>query len=213
MSRFAGEDLTCIRGERLVFRGLGFAIAPGEALVLGGPNGSGKSSLLRLMAGLAIPAAGWMNWDGASIADEPDAHRARLLYVGHADPVKPALTVAENLAFWTALRTGRAAADSTVAAALAALGVERLASVPGRYLSAGQRRRVNLARLAASPVDLWLLDEPTTGLDAAAADCLRRLLAAHRAQGGMVVVSTHVDLGLDGVRRLALDDAAAGMSA
>ena len=213
MSRFAGEDLACIRGERLVFQGLGFAVSPGEALVLAGANGSGKSSLLRLMAAIARPAEGRLTWDGAPVADDPDAHRARLLYVGHADPLKPALTVAENLAFWAALRAGRRAADSAIAAALEAFGIGRLAGVPGRYLSAGQRRRVNLARLAASPVDLWLLDEPTTALDAAASECLRRLVAAHRAQGGMVVASTHSDLGLDGARQLVLDAQAAGAMA
>ena len=205
MSRFAGEDLACVRGERLVFRGLGFAVAAGEALVLAGANGSGKSSLLRLMAGLARPAAGLLSWDGVPVADEPEAHRARLLYVGHADPLKPALTVAENLAFWASLRAGRRVADAVVTAALEAVGIGRLAGVPARYLSAGQRRRANLARLAASPVDLWLLDEPTTALDAAAGEALRRLVAAHRARGGMVVASTHTDLGLDGAGRLTLD--------
>lgn len=205
MSRFAGTDLACIRGERLVFQGLGFGLDDGQALILGGANGSGKSSLLRLLAGLARPAGGALTWDGASIAEDPDAHRARLLYVGHADPLKPALTVAENLAFWAALRGGRAAADSAVVAALDAFAIGRLARVPGRYLSAGQRRRVNLARLAVSPVALWLLDEPTTALDAAAADSLRALIAAHRARGGMVVASTHSELGLDGARRLDLD--------
>ncbi len=209
MSRFAGTDLACIRGERLVFQGLGFALDAGQALVLGGANGSGKSSLLRLLAGLARPAGGTLSWDGASIADDPDAHRARLLYVGHADPLKPALTVAENLAFWAALRAGRRLADSAVVAALDAFAIGRLAGVPGRYLSAGQRRRVNLARLAVSPVALWLLDEPTTALDAAAGESLRALIAAHRARGGMVVASTHSELGLDGARQLNLDAPAA----
>ena len=113
--------------------------------------------------------------------------------------------MAENLAFWASLRAGRRVADAVVTAALEAVGIGRLAGVPARYLSAGQRRRANLARLAASPVDLWLLDEPTTALDAAAGEALRRLVAAHRARGGMVVASTHTDLGLDGAGRLTLD--------
>ncbi len=206
MSRFAGTDLACIRGERLVFQGLGFALDAGQALVLGGANGSGKSSLLRLLAGLARPAAGDLTWDGAPVVDDPDAHRARLLYVGHADPLKPALTVAENLAFWAALRAGRAVAAAAVVAALDAFAIGRLAGIPGRYLSAGQRRRVNLARLAVAPAALWLLDEPTTALDSTATESLRALITLHRAQGGMVVASTHADLGLDGVLRLSLDE-------
>ena len=198
---FTGHALTCIRGERLVFAGLDFAIGPGEALMLVGTNGSGKSSLLRLMAGLLRPAAGAVRWSGEPIATDPEAHNARLHYVGHLDPVKAALTVGENLAFWARLGNG----SGGVAAALEVFDSAPLADVPGRFLSAGQKRRANLARLAASEATLWLLDEPTTALDAAATSCLMEAITRHRAGGGMVAISTHVGLALDGARRLDLD--------
>jgi heme exporter protein A len=187
-----GEDLSCIRGERLVFTKLSFRLDAGGALVLRGPNGSGKSSLLRLMAGLGRPVSGIIAWNGESILTDRGAHRARLAYAGHADAVKPALTVAENLRFWTGLRDS----ETDVMAALARLGLERHAEVPGRFLSSGERRRLALATLAASPASLWLLDEPTVGLDTASLSALERLIADHRRGGGMVVLSTHVDLAL-----------------
>ena len=198
---FTGHELTCIRGERLVFAGLDFAIGAGDALLLVGANGSGKSSLLRLMAGLLRPAGGAVQWSGESIAIDPEAHNARLHYVGHLDPVKAALTVAENLAFWARLGNG----SGVVTEALKTFDSASLSDVPGRFLSAGQKRRANLARLAASEATLWLLDEPTTALDAAATSCLMKAIARHRAGGGMVAISTHVELALDGARRLDLD--------
>ena len=200
-TQFSGHELTCIRGERLVFAGLDFAVAAGEALVLVGANGSGKSSLLRLMAGLLPPASGAIRWGGVTIATDPEAHNARLHYVGHLDPVKSALTVAENLAFWSRMGNGSGA----VAPALETFASAPLADVPGRFLSAGQRRRANLARLAASAAPMWLLDEPTTALDAAATACLMEAIQGHRAGGGMVVISTHAALALDDARRLDLD--------
>ena len=163
MTRFTGTDVVCFRAERIVFEGLNFALEPGGALILRGANGSGKSSLLRLMAGLGRPLSGTIAWHEADIADDPEAHNRHLHYVGHADPVKPVLTVAENLAFWAALRVQADTAGGTagaVAEALERLGIGHLASVPGRFLSAGQKRRVNLARVLTAKADLWLLDEP-----------------------------------------------------
>ncbi len=204
MPRFTGQDLTCVRGERRVFQGLDFAVEAGAALVLTGPNGSGKSSLLRLMAGLLRPARGVLAWDGEAIGREPDAHRARLVYVGHLDAVKPALTVAENVAFWAAL--GGAAADSRAIAdgALEAFGLIHLAAMPARFLSAGQKRRVNLARIIAVPAELWLLDEPAAALDAQASAGLTDAIARHRAGGGMAVVATHTDIDLEGAQGIEL---------
>ena len=196
----SGEDLSCIRGERLVFTKLAFRLEEGGALVLRGPNGSGKSSLLRLMAGLGRPTAGALLWNGASILQDKAAHRTRTAYVGHSDAIKPALTVAENLKFWT----GMHGIDGDVPAALARLGLEQHAQVSGRYLSSGERRRLALATLAAVPSDLWLLDEPTVGLDATSQSALEGLLADHRSRGGMVVLSTHVDLRLDDAQTLDL---------
>lgn len=189
-----------MRGERLVFSGVSFSLASGAALVLTGPNGSGKSSLLRLLAGLLTPAEGRVIWEGMPIADDPDSHRARLVFVGHHDPVKPGLTVAENLAFWMATREGAGEAGP----ALAAFGLDRLADQPGRYLSAGQRRRLNLARLAAVPAPLWLLDEPTVGLDGAAQAMLTGLMNRHLTGGGLIVASAHGPIGLERAATLEL---------
>jgi heme exporter protein A len=191
MTLFEGRDLLCVRGERRVFAGLDFAVAPGGLLVLTGPNGSGKSSLLRVMAGLLRPAGGALYWDGVPVADDPEAQAARLHYLGHLDAVKPVLTAAENLAFWAALH-GTGAAE--VAAALAAFDLTALAEVPGRMLSAGQKRRVALARLLVAPSQIWLLDEPTVGLDTASLARLSAAIAEHRGDGGRAIVATHAPL-------------------
>jgi heme exporter protein A len=204
MPVFAGHNLTCLRGDRLVFAGLDFSLAPGGALLLLGPNGSGKSSLLRLMASLLRPWRGHLAWDGVPVRDNPEGHRGRIHYVGHLDAVKPVLTAAENLAFWASL-AGHTGARERALAALDRLGVAHIAGVPGRFLSAGQKRRLNLARLVAAPSPLWLLDEPTVALDRAAVGLLEEVMAGHRATGGMVAVSTHTDLALPGATALHLD--------
>ena len=183
-SLFSGRDLICMRGERTVFRALDFALRPGGALVLTGRNGAGKTSLLRLMAGLLPPAGGTLEWDTAPL--ESEAYRGRLRYVGHADALKSALTVRENLSFWAAFDGG-----GDVDAALAGFGLVTQAEMPTRFLSAGQRRRTSLARLLLAPRPLWLLDEPGASLDAAGIDTLAKVIEAHRATGGMVVLSAH----------------------
>jgi heme exporter protein A len=196
---FAGTELACIRGERRLFRGLGFALEPGAALVLTGPNGSGKSSLLRLLAGLLPPAAGDLTWNGRPVADDREAQRARLLYLGHQEGLKPTLTVGEMLRLHALLR----GAPGDPGAALDALGIGGLIDLPGRFLSAGQRRRVGLARLLLCPAPLWLLDEPTVGLDATGLAAFRAIAASHRRAGGAIVAATHAELGLTGARSLA----------
>lgn len=201
MATFSGTDISCIRGGRLVFDGLGFSVSSGGALLLTGPNGSGKSTLLRLMAGLIPPTVGVLAWDGVAVDEDPEDHRARLHYLAHAEAVKPPLTVAEDLVFWQALN----GSDKPVAAAVEAMGLETQSALPGRYLSAGQRRRLALARLLVSDADLWLLDEPSVGLDTSSLARLRAAVAAHRAGGGMVVAATHVDLGLFGAETLSID--------
>ncbi len=211
MARFTGSDLVCVRGGRRVFSGLDFSVHDGGALVLVGPNGSGKSSLLRLMSGLLRPASGRLSWDGEDTAEDPEAHNARLHYVGHLDAVKPVLSVAENLEFWTSLRSGEKMATVTenVLAALETFAIAHLAEIPGKFLSAGQKRRVTLARIVSSPAALWLLDEPTTALDAAAVERLKSAIRSHRAAGGMVVVSTHAEIGLEDAEVLNISDFAA----
>jgi heme exporter protein A len=202
-TEFTGAGLACVRGERLVFENLSFRARPGEALLLTGPNGSGKSSLLRLMAGLLPPESGRLAWGGSAVGDDPDAHRARIHYVGHLDAVKPALTVAENLGFYAALRGHRADPDR-LARALQRFDLERLADTPARFLSQGQRRRAALARLLAAPAPLWLLDEPTLALDDASLARLAGVLSDHLAGGGLVVAATHAPIALAAAQRLAL---------
>ena len=192
------EGLAAFRGERLVLHELNFSVAEGGALVLAGPNGSGKSTLLRLLAGLVRPVAGRLLWgEEDALADLP-MHAARVAYVGHLDAVKPALTVAENLRFAARLAGGM------VEDALAPLALGELAELPARMLSAGQKRRLALSRLALSRAPLWLLDEPTLGLDLASVARFGTLLAAHRARGGLVVAATHLPLPLEGAAELRL---------
>jgi heme exporter protein A len=199
---FTGHGLACRRGERLIFRGLDFTLPPGGALVLIGPNGSGKSSLLRLMAGLTLRDAGMLAWNGADIREDPAAHRARLHFIGHSDALKPVLSAGESLAFWAKMR----GTSTAIEPALVRFGLGKAASLPCRYLSAGQRRRLALARLVAAPAELWLLDEPLTSLDSEAAAQLLAVIAEHRAQGGRIVLSTHAPIELADATRLSLAD-------
>jgi heme exporter protein A len=180
---FAGHALACRRGARAVFEGLDFALGPGDVLLLRGPNGSGKSSLLRLMAGLLQPVAGTFSWAGLGIAAEPERHRRRLAFLGHLDAVKPGLTVAENLRFWCG--------TSAVGDGLEAFGIADLARLPARLLSAGQLRRLALARIAVCGAPLWLLDEPGNALDAEAEGLFATALGRHRAAGGLAVIALH----------------------
>ena len=201
---FTGQGLACRRGEKLIFRGLDFVLPPRGALVLIGPNGSGKSSLLRLMAGLTPCAAGTLAWNGTDIREDPAAHRSRLHFIGHSDALKLVLSAGESLAFWAKMRGG---SDAAIEPALTRFGLGHAASLPCRYLSAGQKRRLALARLIAAPAELWLLDEPLTSLDSDAASQLLAAIGEHRAQGGRVVLSTHAPIELgDDATRLSLAD-------
>ncbi len=195
-----GNHLACVRGERLVFSNLNLAVPPGGALVLHGPNGSGKSSLLRLLAGLLAPSAGRITWNGEPVADDPEGYHAQLRYVGHLDALKPTLTVKENLTFWADFY-----GHGEVGGALAGLGLEELADIPARFLSAGQRRRLGIARILAAPAPLWLLDEPTVTLDDSAVKMVEKLIAEHRQGDGIVVVATHAGISIPGARRLRPD--------
>jgi heme exporter protein A len=201
------EDLACRRGARLVFAGLSFRLPPGGVLVLTGANGSGKTSLLRLIAGLIAPAAGSLYWGAAPIAGDVAGHRARLHYVGHQDGIKPGLTPCETLAFWAALRGREMGRDAPgLAAALAAFALEPVADWPCRWLSAGQRRRLALARLLAIPASLWLLDEPFSALDDDNRHRLELAVAAHRAAGGRLVLATHIAVEIGSAAGIGLDD-------
>ena len=192
------EGVAVFRGERLVFRDISLTVPSGGALVLAGINGSGKSTLLRLLAGLVRPAAGRVLWDGADAFLDIAGHGRKVAYLGHQDAVKPGLTVTENVRFAAAV-SGR-----SIAAALSAVGLEALAELPARMLSAGQKRRLALARLVLSAAPLWLLDEPTLGLDTGSIERFGGLLASHRTGGGMVVAATHVPLPLSDAAGLRL---------
>ncbi len=187
----AASKLACVRGGRTVFTGIEFELEPGDTLVLQGPNGSGKSSLLRLLAGFLSPAAGHLAWAGQPIGRDLSAQRARLHYVGHADAIKGLLSVRENLTFALAV-TG--APRGAVDRALEGFDLLALADTPARLLSAGQRRRLALARLLANDRPLWLLDEPGVGLDAANRRRLEGAVADHRDAGGITVLATHGDI-------------------
>ena len=204
VAAFRADQLACRRGDRLIFQGLGFSMPPGGALLLLGRNGSGKSSLLRLLAGLLKPAAGTLFW-GEEKLREREAHVGRLHYLGHQDAVKPVLTVEENLLFWARLHDP-ATPSERIAKALAAFNLTPLAQTPGKLLSAGQTRRLALARLLAAPAPLWLLDEPSVGLDRDSVARLEALLAEHRAAGGMVALSTHADIELPEAEVLQMAD-------
>ena len=196
--RLTARELGCVRGGREVFEGLNFAVAGGEALAVTGRNGAGKTTLLRLIAGLLEPARGALDLEGgapeATIAEQ--AH-----YLGHRDALKPALSVRENLAFWYAFLGGR---DAVAASALEAMGLASLAGLPAAYLSAGQRRRLAIARLIAAPRPIWLLDEPTAALDTASQQRLAELMRSHLGGGGIILAATHGPLGLEGTRELRL---------
>jgi heme exporter protein A len=187
----SASGLGCVRGSRTVFSGVNLELSSGGALGLVGPNGSGKSSLLRLIAGLLRPSAGRIDLHGGE-AEGSIAEQAH--YLGHLDAFKPSLTVAENLGFWA-----RYLGDvpTRTDEALAAIGLDGLAALPAAYLSAGQRRRLSLARLIAVPRPIWLLDEPTAALDAAGQEQLVDLMRAHLGTGGMIVAATHGPLGIE----------------
>jgi heme exporter protein A len=182
------EKIAVFRGERLVLNGISLGLNPGGMIVLRGANGAGKSTLLRALAGLTPLAAGALLWDGVSVADDRYGHAERVAWLGHLDAVKPMLTAAEHVPV----------------AALASVGLEKFADLPARLLSAGQKRRLAIARVVASGRVLWLLDEPTTGLDAASVARFGDLCAEHRARGGLIVASTHTPLDVADIEELSL---------
>jgi heme exporter protein A len=200
------ENLACRRGERMVFTGVSFRLSVGGALILMGANGSGKTSLLRILATLLPRAAGRLLWRSTPIEADMTGYRTQLRYVGHQDAVKPDLTPRETLTFWTVLHgVGSRRAPRFADAALAAFGLDEVADWPCRWLSAGQRRRLALARLLAAPASIWLLDEPTAALDYNNQQRLESAIATHRANGGRVVVASHQAIDIAGATMIKLD--------
>jgi heme exporter protein A len=199
--RLSASDLACRRGGRDVFAGVSFSVASGEGMAIRGRNGAGKSSLLRMVVGLVRIAGGRLALEGGDpeLTVGEQAH-----YLGHQDALKPSLSVGENLRFWSAFFD---AASADIVEPLAAVGLDALIDLPAAYLSAGQRRRLSIARLVAVKRPIWLLDEPTSTLDAAAQARLGEIMRAHLASGGLILAATHSVLGLNGARELQLDQA------
>jgi heme exporter protein A len=194
--QLTGDNLTCQRGGRTVFSGLNFSLSGGAVMMVTGRNGAGKSSLLRMIAGLICISAGRLELTGG----EPDATLAEQAhYLGHQDALKPSLSVLENLRFWADFL---GEAGVTLEPALAAVDLAPLADLPAAYLSAGQRRRLSIARLIAAKRPLWLLDEPTSALDVQSQNRLAGLMRDHLAGGGMIMAATHGPIGLERAREL-----------
>ena len=193
-------DLSCRRGGRDVFAGVSFSVASGEALTVSGRNGAGKSSLLRMIVGLVRIAGGRLALEDG---DPELTIGEQCHYLGHQDALKPSLSVGENLRFWA---NYFGAGDSDIGETLAMVGLDALAELPAAYLSAGQRRRLSIARLLAIRRPIWLLDEPTSTLDTIAQGRLSEFMRAHLAAGGLLIAATHAPIGLDGAKRLRLGE-------
>jgi heme exporter protein A len=188
-----GRGLACSRGVTTLFRNVSFHVGGGEWLALRGPNGSGKTTLLRCVAGLTRADAGEVHWSGEPVKSDVSRFHADLLYAGHLPGIKDDLSAEENLRGALALR-GVAVPGEAIRAALAEVGLEKRRQLPARRLSAGQRRRIGLARLSLDPAAIWALDEPLTALDDAGQALFSRLLARHLERGGLAVLATHHDL-------------------
>lgn len=194
-------NLSCTRDDRTLFSGLSFSVSVGELVQVAGKNGAGKTSLLRILVGLAQPEEGEIRWLGKPLARQRDLFHQDLLWLGHQPGIKKALSALENLSFFHA--------DCPQARrweALAEAGLVGFEDVPVNQLSAGQQRRVALARLWLSQARLWVLDEPFTAIDAAGVEKLTRQMVRHCEAGGMVILTTHQPLGISGVRQIVLRD-------
>jgi heme exporter protein A len=188
--RLSGRSVRCVRGGREIFSGVDFEACSGEALAVTGPNGAGKTSLLRLIAGLLTTADGSIGLEGGEteLTLPEQAH-----YLGHRDALKSALSVMENLSFWRDFLGGEA---FDTRASLAAVGLDHAAHLPAAYLSAGQRRRLSIARLLVVRRPVWLLDEPANALDTAGQSMFAALMGDHLARGGLIIAATHAPLGV-----------------
>jgi heme exporter protein A len=197
------RGLACVRGDRRLFSGLGFSVAAGDCLHVRGENGVGKTSLLRLLTGLSKPESGEVLWNSKSIAQETSAYHRELLFLGHRDALKDELTALENLQMYAALDDIKLSLEDALAA-LAHFGLRGRENLPIHYLSAGQKRRVLMARMLTRGACLWILDEPFNALDVHAIEQLEALIAEHLAKGGMLVLTSHQAIKLPKVKVLDL---------
>jgi heme exporter protein A len=198
--KLEAENLACVRGDRRLFKGVGLTLNAGELLHVRGPNGSGKTTLLRMLCGLVRPEDGEIRWNGEPIDGLGEGYLSQITYVGHHNAIKDELTGPENLYFYAQL-AGFSATDKQIKAALERLGMNGYEEIPCKVLSQGQRRRTALARLLISDHPVWVMDEPFNALDVGAVATLQDALREHLGGGGMVLLTTHQDVPIDGTVR------------
>ena len=196
---FSGHNLTCIRNGRVIFEEINFKIAEESALIIKGPNGSGKSSLLRITAGLLRPYNGYLEWKNSKLGAEMITQL--IAYMGHLDAIKPSLTVFENISFWGQVNKDK---NLNIDLVLESLKLTHLIDMPAGYLSAGQKRRLNFARIFSSKAKFWILDEPTVSLDSKTSDLFFEILKNHLFNGGLAMIATHNQITIDSTKILRL---------
>lgn len=204
------DSVSCERGERLLVADLSLHLVAGQGVRIEGPNGSGKTTLLRVLAGLSQQYSGTVHWCGKDIRQSRSSLAEDTLYIGHLAGVKALLSPLENLSWWASLHisSGDAVSKAKLLAALSQVGLERFANTPCHQLSAGQQRRIALARLYLSEHRLWILDEPFTAIDATGVELLEHRIAEHLKKGNMAIVTTHQAMQIDGFTRCSLTTAA-----